>query len=125
MHLTSPPQSNLSGLTEQEAAARRAAGQGNNLPLQTSRTFTDILRDNLFTFINIVLFFISLVLILLGRIDDVGVIAFVIGTNAIVNIYQEIRAKKKLDKISLVSRPTVTISRAGIEKVLVSRIFRH
>lgn len=107
-----------SGLTEQEATARRAAGQGNNLPLQSSRTYRDILRDNLFTFINIVLFFISIVLILLGRIDDVGVIAFVIGTNAIVNIYQEVRAKKKLDKIAVVSRPTVTIVRQSQEKVV-------
>jgi cation-transporting P-type ATPase E len=107
-----------SGLTEQEAAARRAAGQGNNLPIQTSRTYPDILRENLFTFINIVLFLISIVLIVLGRIDDVGVIAFVIGVNAIVNIYQEIRAKKKLDKIALVSRPTATIVREGQEKIV-------
>ncbi len=107
-----------SGLTEQEAATRRTAGQGNNLPLQTSRTYTDILRDNLFTFINIVLFFISIILIMLGRIDDVGVIAFVIGTNVVVNIYQEIRAKKKLDKIAVVSRPTVTIMRESQEKVV-------
>lgn len=113
-----PPSTAESGLTEQEATARRAAGQGNDMPLQTSRTYTDIFRENLFTFINIVLFFISIVLILLGRIDDVGVIAFVIGTNVIVNIYQEIRAKKKLDKIALVSRPTVTIVREGKEKVV-------
>jgi cation-transporting ATPase E len=113
---TSAPQ--RSGLTEQEAAARRAAGQGNDLPLQTSRTYAAIFRENLLTFINIVLFFISIVLIGLGRIDDVGVIAFVIGTNVIVNIYQEIRAKKKLDKIALVSRPTVTIVREGQERVV-------
>lgn len=110
--------STLSGLTDQEAAARRASGQGNNLPLQSSRTYTNILRDNLFTFINIVLFLISIILILLGRIDDVGVIAFVISTNAIVNIYQEIRAKRKLDSIALVTRPKVTIVRDGQEKIV-------
>lgn len=107
-----------SGLTDQEAAARRATGQGNDLPRQTSRTYKSILRENLFTFVNIVLFLISIILVLLGRIDDVGVIAFVIGTNAIVNIYQEIRAKQKLDKIALVSRPTVTLVRGGQEKVV-------
>lgn len=108
----------LTGLTDQEAAKRRASGQGNDLPLQTSRTYRDILRDNLFTFINMVLFFISIILIVLGRIDDVGVIAFVISTNAIVNIYQEIRAKRKLDNIALVTRPKVTIVRQGQEKVV-------
>lgn len=105
------------GLTEPEAVARRAAGQGNDLPLQSSRTYAAIFRDNLFTFINIVLFLISLILIALGRVDDVGVIAFVISANVIVNIYQEIRAKRKLDRISLVTRPHVTLIREGQEKV--------
>ena len=110
-------QSQTPGLTDSEAAARRSAGQGNNLPLQSSRTYASILRDNLFTFINIVLILISLVLILLGRLDDVGVIAFVISVNALVNIYQEIRAKRKLDSIALLTRPKVTLIRSGQEKV--------
>lgn len=113
-----PSATSKSGLTEQEAAARRRAGQGNDLPLQSSRTYREILRHNLFTFINVVLFFLSTVLILLGRIEDVGVIAFVIGTNIIVNLYQEIRAKVKLDKIAIISRPKVTVVRDSQEKVV-------
>lgn len=108
----------INGLTEQEAASRRATGQGNEMPLQSSRTYADIFRDNLFTFINIVLFFISLVLILLGRVSDVWVIAFVISANAIVNIYQEIRAKRKLDQIALLTRPKVTLIREGRERIV-------
>lgn len=120
MHSSSTPLHDLieTGLTESEAAARHAAGQGNDLPRQTNRTYSDILQDNLLTFINIVLFFISLILILLGRLDDVGVIAFVISVNAIVNIYQEIRAKQKLDNLALVTRPKVTLIRASQEKVV-------
>lgn len=108
----------INGLTEQEAASRRATGQGNEMPLRSSRTYADIFRDNLFTFINIVLFFISLVLILLGRVSDVWVIAFVISANAIVNIYQEIRAKRKLDQIALLTRPKVTLIREGRERIV-------
>lgn len=116
-HLASTnPDVLLQGLTEQESATRRAAGQGNDLPRQTSRTYVDIFKDNLFTFINIVLFIISIILILLGQIDDVGVIAFVISANAVVNIVQEIRAKRKLDAIALVTRPRVTLMRNGQEK---------
>lgn len=107
-----------SGLTEQEVLARRAAGQGNDMPRQSSRTYGDILRHNLFTFINVILFFLSLVLIALGRVEDVGVIVFVIGTNIVVNIYQEIRAKIELDRIAVVSRPKVTTIREGQEKVI-------
>lgn len=108
----------LTGLSDQEVADRRAAGQGNDLPLQTSRTYSNIFKDNLLTFINMVLFGISGILIVLGRIDDVGVIAFVISANAIANIIQEIRAKRKLDALALVSRPRVTVIREGEERVV-------
>jgi len=108
--------SHLQGLSDREAATRRAAGQGNDIPIQTSRTYWDILRDNLFTFINGVYFFLSLVLIVLGRASDVLVLAFVILLNVVINVIQEIRAKKKLDRIALVTRPKASIIRAGKER---------
>jgi cation-transporting ATPase E len=113
---TSPSQ--LQGLSDREAASRRASGQGNDIPIQTSRTYWDILRDNLFTFINGVYFFLSLVLIGLGRPSDVLVLAFVILLNVVINVIQEIRAKKKLDKIALLTRPKATVIREGKERNL-------
>jgi cation-transporting ATPase E len=106
----------LQGLTHQEAAARRAAGQGNDSPVQSSRTYWDILRDNLFTFINGVYFFLSLVLIALGRASDVLVLAFVVLLNVVINLVQEVRAKQKLDKIALLTRPKASIIREGQER---------
>lgn len=103
----------LQGLSQSEVLARRAAGQGNDIPVQTSRTYWDILRDNLFTFINSVYLFLSLVLIALGRASDVVVIAFVVLLNVVINIIQEIRAKQKLDKIALLTRPSATVIRDG------------
>ncbi len=108
----------LPGLSDREAASRRAAGQGNNLSIQTSRTYWDILRDNLFTFINGVYFFLSLVLIALGRASDVIVLAFVILLNVVINVIQEIRAKRKLDRIALVTRPKASLIRSGQERNL-------
>jgi cation-transporting ATPase E len=104
------------GLSHHEAAARRAAGQGNDTPIQTSRTYWDIFRDNLFTFINGVYFFLSLVLIALGRASDVLVLACVILLNVVINVVQEIRAKRKLDKIALVTRPKASVIREGQER---------
>lgn len=108
----------LHGLSDREVAQRRAAGQSNDIPIQTSRTYWDILRDNLFTFINGVYFFLSLVLIALGRASDVVVLAFVILLNVVVNLIQEMRAKRKLDKIALVTRPQAAVMRAGQEQVI-------
>ena len=106
----------LQGLSDREAASRRAAGQGNDLSLQTGRTYWDILRDNLFTFINGVYFFLSLVLIALGRASDVLVLASVVLLNVVINVIQEIRAKKKLDKIALITRPKASVIRSAQER---------
>lgn len=108
----------IEGLSDREAAARRAAGQGNQVQMRTGRTYRDILRDNLFTFINGAYFFISLVLISLGRPSDVVVIAVVVLLNVLVNLIQEMRAKRKLDQIALLTRPTATILREGQERIL-------
>ena len=54
--------SKLQGLSE--------AGQGNNVKIKSSRDLGQILRENLFTFINAVFLTISLVLISLGRYGD-------------------------------------------------------
>jgi hypothetical protein len=51
--------STLQSLSQSEVLARRAAGQGNDIPVQTSRTYWYIFRDNLFTFINSVYLFLS------------------------------------------------------------------
>lgn len=112
-----PSTSNLlQGLSDREAASRRAVGQGNDVPVQTSRTYWDILRDNLFTFINGAYFFLSLVLIALGRASDVLVLASVVLLNVVINVVQEIRAKKKLDNIALLTRPKASVIRAGQER---------
>ncbi len=111
-------QNTLPGLSDREVAARRAAGKGNDVPIQASRTHWDILRDNLFTFINGVYLFLSLVLIALGHASDVVVLAFVILLNVMINVIQEMRAKKKLDKIALVTRPHAAVIRDGQERVI-------
>jgi cation-transporting P-type ATPase E len=110
--------SKLQGLSDREAASRREAGQGNNISLQTGRTYWEILHDNLFTFINGVYLFLSLVLIALGRASDVLVLAFVVLLNVVIHVIQEIRAKQKLDRIALITRPKATVVREGQERAV-------
>jgi cation-transporting ATPase E len=104
------------GLTEAEAVARRARGQGNDVKLKTSRTYGEIIRENVFTFFNIVLFGLALLLLLLGSPKD----AFFTGTVALFNVLvatvQEVRAKRKLDQIALLTRPRATVIREGRER---------
>ncbi|HEY9740387.1 MAG TPA: HAD-IC family P-type ATPase [Coleofasciculaceae cyanobacterium] len=108
--------SGLQGLTEGEVSDRRAAGQGNNVQLQSSRSYRQIVKENLFTFINGVFLAISVVMILLGRWGDGILVVIVIFGGVLVNIYQEIWAKQKLDEIALLNRPTATVIREGKEQ---------
>ncbi len=105
----------LQGLTELEVSDRQTAGQDNNVKLETSRSYRQILNENLFTFVNGVFFSIGVVMLLLGRVGDAILVMVVIFGGVIINIYQEIWAKQKLDQIALLNRPTATVIRAGIE----------
>ena len=106
------------GLSEDAAIAIRASGQGNNVELRTGRSYSEIMQQNLFTFINTVFFAITVVMILLGRPGDAFLVVVVIFGSVVISIFQEIWAKRKLDAIALLKRPQVTVVREGKEKVI-------
>ncbi len=102
-----------SGLDEGDVGRRRAAGLGNTPPPPTTRTYRQIFRENVFTFVNNILFALGLALVIVGRPMDALVSLTVISTNVIVGIVQEIRAKRTLDRIALLTRPTAAVIRGG------------
>src|ERR671916_2390883 len=101
------------GLPQGEADARRRRGEGNVAVSRSSRSYTRILRTNVFSFFNLVLFSIGVALLALGRVND-AVVSVGLGlVNAAISAVQEIRAKRKLDRLQLLSRSTVTVVRDG------------
>ncbi len=106
------------GLSEAEVLLRRQRGQGNNVRLETSRTYAQIVRSNVFTFINAVLFGIGIVLVLLGLYTDALLSVGIALMNVVIGLAQEVRAKRALDKIALLTRPKATVIRDGVEKVI-------
>src|SRR3954471_24661928 len=108
----------LSGLSESDVQAHRAQGLGNNLEISSGRSYWDIIRGNLFSFFNNLLFVIGVALIAMGRTNDALTSVSLGLINACISTLQEIRAKRQLDKIALLSRPEVTVVRAGQEQVI-------
>ncbi len=106
----------LRGLSEREVLARRANGQGNTAPAPTSRSYAQIVVENVFTFINLCLFGLGITLLVLGRISDALVSTAVISLNVVVSVVQEVRAKRTLDEIALLARPTAIVLRDGLER---------
>ncbi|MCB0038841.1 MAG: hypothetical protein KDE23_04115, partial [Caldilinea sp.] len=103
------------GLTAAEIQARRSQGEGNAVKLQSSRSVGDILKTNVFSPVNVVLYAIGAGMILVGDWRSAVTTVMLVLFNAVVGIVQEVAAKRKLDKIALLARTTVTVRRDGQE----------
>lgn len=116
----------LQGLTESEVRVLRASGQGNVAPLRTSRSSIQIVRENVFTSVNMILFVLGIGLICLGQTSDAIVSVSVVFFNVLVGVVQEIRAKRTLDRIALLNRPRAIVIREGQERLVdPDEIVRH
>jgi cation-transporting P-type ATPase E len=107
--------SELAGLSAAEAAARQRRGEANTPVSGTSRSYATILRTNVFSFFNTVLFVIGVALLALGRYNDAFTSVGLGLVNAMISAVQEIRAKRKLDRLQLLDRAPVLVVRDGRE----------
>ena len=103
----------IEGLSSAEAEALRRRGAANTPPTTASRTYAAILRTNVFSFFNIILFVIGVALLSLGRYSDALVSVGLGLINALISATQEIRAKRKLDGLQLLDRRPVLVVRDG------------
>jgi cation-transporting P-type ATPase E len=105
----------VGGLTSEEAEARRRRGEANTAVGGTSRSYATILRTNVFSFYNTILFVIGATLLALGRYNDAFVSVGLGLVNAVISAAQEIRAKRKLDQLQLLDQAQVIVVRDGRE----------
>jgi cation-transporting ATPase E len=106
----------LSGLSEAEASARLASEGGNALPDSSGRSWWDIVRRNLFTFINITLLIVGVILVAMGLYRDALLASGLAVVNGLVGVVQETRAKRRLDQIALLNRTQATVVRDSLER---------
>ncbi len=105
----------VTGLTAVEAEARRRRGEANTPVSGTSRGYAAILRSNVFSFFNVILFVIGAALLALGRYNDALTSVGLGLVNAVISAVQEIRAKRQLDRLQLLDRAPVSVVRDGRE----------
>lgn len=120
MATTAPtlPATPETGLTTADAADRARRGLTNTGLPKTGRTYWQIVKDNLFTFINVSLFAVGAVLIGLGQFKEAVLSAGLAVLNGIVGIVQESIAKRRLDRIALLSQANARVVRDGQEAEL-------
>ena len=101
------------GLTQTQAQRRKELGWGNAVPDTAGRSEWEIILQNILTFFNLV-FIVLAVLLLVGG-SSIKNCAFlgVVICNAVIGCVQEIRAKRAVDKLSLMARKPVRVIRDG------------
>ncbi|WP_435591896.1 HAD-IC family P-type ATPase [Nocardia sp. bgisy118] len=105
--------SGATGLTAAEVEQRRRDGLTNDVPDRASRSVREIVRANVFTRINAILGVLFVLVLSTGSIID-GMFGLLIVANSAVGIIQEIRAKRTLDQLAIVSQARPTVRRDGV-----------
>ena len=116
------------GLTEAEAERRlRARGPLPKPP--TSRSYASIVRANVFTVFNLILAVAGGLTIAFAKSADALFLGILLA-NATIGIYQEVRAKRALDRLAALVAPTATVVRdekaraLPVEDVVVGDLIR-
>lgn len=109
----------LRGLSTQQAEALRAQGLSNQQSDIGGKTAGEIIRSNALTFFNLIFVAIAVLLCLVGSYRNLTFLPVVIG-NTLIGIFQELRAKHILDKMSLLHAPHAVALRDGMEQKLAA-----
>ena len=105
------------GLTADQVRRRVADGLVNVVSASQGKSYARILRDNLLTLFNLLNFALAACVILVGSYTNALFIGVII-CNIIIGTYQEIRAKRTIEKLKVVSAPTARAVRDGVETEL-------
>ena len=108
------------GLTQQQVTERTEKGWSNALSQNAGRTEWDIIAQNLFTFFNLVFVVLAVALALAGSSVKNMTFLIVVVCNLCIGCYQEIRAKRSVDKLMLVAAQKLRAIRDGKVEILPS-----
>ena len=100
------------GLTEAQASERMAAGLDNREVASPTKTVAQIIRENVFTFFNLVFVVLAFFLAMVGSFANMGFLGVVV-CNSVIGIFQQLRSKRAVDKLTLVTVHKVHCLRDG------------
>lgn len=102
------------GLTSVEVEHRIQAGEVNKAVDDQFKTNKQIIRENLFTYFNLIFLVLSILLVVVGAYKDLTFLPVII-LNTVIGIVQEIRAKKILSKLNVMNTTDIMALRDGQE----------
>lgn len=100
------------GLSREQVKLRYEQGEYNKLPEPSTKSKKDILKDNICTRFNLYNLLIALALAFVGAWSNMAFFLIIV-LNAFIGIMQELRAKKLIEELSILSAPQVKVIRDG------------
>lgn len=104
----------MNGLTHREVEERFQKGLDNVQVSSSTRTIKQIIKDNTFTYFNLIFTVLAVLLVIAGSFKDLSFMLVVLA-NTVIGIAQEVRSKNTLDKLKLMKMPRSHAIRDGAE----------
>lgn len=107
--IEAPPEE---GLSREAVRERMEKGLVNTPVASPVKNEKQIVRDNCLTFFNLIFLILAICLALVGSFEDMLFLGIAI-TNTAIGIFQEIRSKRTIDKMTLVASKKLGVVRCG------------
>lgn len=102
------------GLTGREVEERVTQGLNNRTNITTGKTAGNIIKSNTFTYFNLIFLILTVLLCMVGSFRNLTFLPVIIG-NTVIDIIQELRAKRTLDKMNMLNAPHSIVIRGGVQ----------
>jgi cation-transporting ATPase E len=106
------------GLSETEVASRVSSGDVNLVVFRSTRTYREIVQENVLTTFHISFSAVLVLLAALGQVTDAIFSGITVLSNIVVGVVQEVQAKWALDKLALLSVQQATVRRSGVSLIV-------
>ena len=102
----------MTGLTSEQIQKRIEAGQVNISDSPNTRTYKQIIRENTLTFFNFLNVVLLVLVLVVGSYKNSMFMGIII-INTVIGIVQEVRAKKTIDKLAILTANKAVVLRDG------------
>ena len=109
----------INGLTNREVEEKIALGKVNKINFETGESISTIIKKNIFTYFNVIFMILAILVIFAGAFRNLTFL-IVVTINVLIGIFQQIRSKMVLDKLSLLDKCKYSIIRDNKEIIVYS-----
>lgn len=109
----------INGLTNSEVEEKIALGKVNKINFETSESISTIIKKNIFTYFNVIFMMLAILVTFAGAFRNLTFL-IVVTINVLIGIFQQIRSKMVLDKLSLLDKCKYSIIRDNKEIIVYS-----